>query len=112
MTAATYRTVKIPDAEATSEAHGLMSATDKAKLDAFGAASTYALKTDLTAVYKYKGSKATVSALPSSGNVQGDVWDVQENGMNYAWNGNAWDALGTIYTPDIITDAQIDAICV
>ena len=112
VTAATDRTVKIPDAEATQEAHGLMSATDKAKLDAFGAASTYALKTDLTAVYKYKGSKATVSALPSSGNVQGDVWDVQENGMNYAWNGSAWDALGTIYTPDIITDAQIDAICV
>ena len=112
VTAATDRTVKIPDAEATSEAHGLMSATDKAKLDAFGAASTYALKSDLTAVYKYKGSKATVSALPSSGNVKGDVWDVQENGMNYAWNGSAWDALGTIYTPDIITDAQIDAICV
>jgi len=98
--------------EANQSAAGLMSATDKAKLDAFGAASTYALKTDLTAVYKYKGSKATVSALPSSGNVQGDVWDVQENGMNYAWNGSAWDALGTIYTPDIITDAQIDAICV
>ena len=112
VTAATDRTVKIPDAEATQEAHGLMSSTDKAKLDAFGAASTYALKTDLTAVYKYKGSKATVSALPSSGNVQGDVWDVQENGMNYAWNGSAWDPLGTIYTPDIITDAQIDAICV
>ncbi len=112
VTAATNRTVKIPDTEATQSAAGLMSSTDKAKLDAFGAASTYALKTDLTAVYRYKGSKATVSALPSADNVQGDVWDVQETGMNYAWNGSAWDALGMIYTPDIITDAQVDAICV
>lgn len=97
------------DASATM---AMMTAAQKAKLDSFGAASTYALKSDLTAVYKYKGSKASVSALPSSGNTQGDVWDVSETGMNYAWNGSAWDALGTIYTPDIITDAAVDAICV
>ena len=97
------------DANATM---AMMTAAQKAKLDSFGAASTYALKSDLTAVYKYKGSKASVSALPSSGNTQGDVWDVSETGMNYAWNGSAWDALGTIYTPDIITDAAVDAICV
>ena len=107
-----YAVIPKWDTAGANTTAALMTATQKAKLDAFGAASTYALKSDLTAVYKYKGSKATVSALPSSGNTQGDVWDVSETGMNYAWNGSAWDALGTIYTPDIITDAAVDAICV
>lgn len=107
-----YAVIPKWDTAGANTTAALMTATQKAKLDAFGAASTYALKSDLTAVYKYKGSKSTVSALPSSGNTQGDVWDVSETGMNYAWNGSAWDALGTIYTPDIITDAAVDAICV
>lgn len=54
----------------------------------------YAKKTDITAVYKYKGSKTSVAELPTTGNTVGDVWDVAD-GMNYAWNGSAWDALGT-----------------
>lgn len=94
---------------ATSSANGLMAKADKAKLDAFGAASTYALKTDITGMYKYKGTKATVSALPTSGNAVGDVWDVQANGMNYAWNGTAWDALGELFSIESITNADIDA---
>lgn len=49
-------------------------------------------------VYQYKGSKATVAELPSSGNRTGDVYDVAATGMNYAWNGSAWDALGTSYS--------------
>ena len=56
--------------------------------------SLYALKTDVSAVYKYKGSVATYDKLPTTGNVVGDVYDVQSNGANYAWNGTAWDALG------------------
>lgn len=107
-----YAVIPKWDTAGANTTAALMTAAQKAKLDSFGAASTYALKSDLTAVYKYKGSKASVSALPSSGNTQGDVWDVSETGMNYAWNGSAWDALGTIYTPDIITDAAVDAICV
>lgn len=112
VTALTSRTVKIPDAAASSGAAGLMSAADKSKLDAFGAAADYALKTDLTGLYKYKGSKATVAALPSSGNTTGDVWDVQADGMNYAWNGSAWDALGATFTIDAVTNAELDTICV
>ena len=95
---------------ATQSANGLMSAADKKKLDAFGAASTYALKTDLAGLYKYKGSKATYSALPTSGNTTGDVWDVQSDGMNYAWNGSAWDQLGATFTIDAITNSEIDTI--
>lgn len=66
--------------------------------------NTFATKTELTnavsSVYKYKGIKATYSALPASGNTTGDVWNVTAAngnipaGTNYAWNGSAWDALG------------------
>lgn len=95
---------------ATSSSNGLMSSSDKAKLDAFGAASTYALKTDLSSVYKYKGSKATYSALPTSGNTAGDVWNVESDGMNYAWTGSAWDALGAAFSVENISNAEIDSI--
>jgi len=52
--------------------------------------------------YKYKGVVATVAALPNNyGAAQnGWVYDVTENGHNYAWNWNtdnntgAWDDLG------------------
>lgn len=94
----------------TTSANGLMTKDDKAKLDAFGAASTYALKSDITGLYKYKGSKATTSALPSSGNTVGDVWNVEAGGMNYVWTGSAWDALGEIFTIDAITNSEIDTI--
>lgn len=83
---------------------------EKNKLAAFGAASTYALKTDITNMYKYKGSVATVSALPSSGNTTGDVYNVEATGMNYAWNGTEWDALGEIFTITSISNSDIDTI--
>ena len=83
---------------------------EKNKLATFGAASTYALKTDITNMYKYKGSVATVSALPSSGNTTGDVYNVEATGMNYAWNGSAWDALGEIFTITSISNSDIDTI--
>lgn len=54
-----------------------------------------AISQAVSSAYKYKGSVATINDLPSSGNVVGDVYDVQSNGMNYAWNGTSWDALGT-----------------
>ena len=48
----------------------------------------------LASAYKYKGSVAAYANLPTTGNVTGDVWNVQTDGMNYAWTGSAWDALG------------------
>lgn len=53
-----------------------------------------AISTAITSAYKYKGSVATYQDLPASGNTTGDVWDVQTDGMNYAWTGTGWDALG------------------
>lgn len=52
------------------------------------------ISTAITAVYRYKGSVATYNDLPASGNTTGDVWDVQDTGINYAWNGTGWDPLG------------------
>lgn len=95
--------------DATQSAHGLMSTTDKKKLDAFGEASTYALKSDITAMYRYKGSVASYDKLPTSGQIIGDVYDVG-NGMNYAWNGEKWDGLGQVFTIDAIQNTEIDTI--
>ena len=95
---------------ATASSPGLMTAADYSKLAAFSAASDYAKKTDITGLYKYKGSKATYSALPTSGNEVGDVWNVEDTGMNYAWTGEDWDALGAMFEIASITNTEIDTI--
>lgn len=101
---------------ATSSANGLMSSTDKAKLDAFGNASSYALKSDISSMYKYKGSVATASALPSSGQEVGDVYNIVAAssyggaGMNVAWTGSDWDALGEVLSITSITNSEIDTV--
>lgn len=95
--------------DATQGTHGLMSTADKKKLDTFGEASTYALKSDITAMYRYKGSVASYDKLPTSDQTIGDVYDVG-NGMNYAWNGEKWDGLGQVFTIDAIQNTEIDTI--
>lgn len=73
-------------------------------------AGNYALKSDLTNVYKYKGSVAAVANLPASGNTAGDVYNVEDTDMNYAWNGTAWDPLGELFSIESITNAEIDTM--
>lgn len=72
-------------------------ATSATTLAGYGIADAYT-KTEVDAkvasVYKYKGSVANESALPKSGQAVGDVYDLQDTGMNVAWNGTAWDKLG------------------
>lgn len=78
-----------------------------------------AISSAITTVMDYKGTKATVDALPSTGNKQGDVWHVTATNGEYAWNGTAWEELGS--TIDLsgyqlsnelvsITNAEIDTI--
>ena len=68
------------------------------KLDISVASTTYATKEELnnkvSSVYKYKGSVATEEELPQEGNVIGDVYNVESDGSNYAWDGEKWDKLG------------------
>ena len=69
-----------------------------------------ALKSDLSHVYRFKGSVTNYASLPAENNMAGDVWNVEATGMNYAWTGNAWDALGETFEIQSITNAEIDSI--
>lgn len=52
------------------------------------------INSKLVSVYKYKGTVASVSNLPTTSTV-GYVYNVSDTGMNYAWDGTKWDALGS-----------------
>lgn len=53
----------------------------------------YAKKTDITSVFKVKGSKANYAELPTTENTAGDVWNLSDTGANYVWTGTEWDKL-------------------
>lgn len=72
-------------------------------------AADYAKKSELTNVYKYQGSVATFDKLPAT-STAGYIYNVEEDGMNYAWNGSGWDSLGASFSVSYITNAEIDAI--
>lgn len=62
----------------------------------------------IASVMRYKGTKDTVVNLPVTGNVVGDVWHVTANTGEYAWNGTAWEELGsTIDLSSYLTQATI-----
>ena len=63
-----------------------------------------ALKSDLSSVYRFKGSVTNYASLPA------EMWNVEATGMNYAWTGDAWDALGETFEIQSITNAEIDSI--
>ena len=69
-----------------------------------------ALKSDLTSLYRFKGTVSNYASLPTTGNVVGDVWNVSATGMNYAWTGEDWDALGQEFQIEAITNGEIDTI--
>lgn len=73
----------------------------------------------VTGALHYKGTKATVAQLPFTGNSTGDMWHVTETGGEYAWNGSAWEEMGSEidmsgYVEDndlgFATTAEIDAL--
>lgn len=82
---------------------GVLSATGGGTADSVDWANVQnkpdlALKSDLTSLYRYKG------------NVTGDVWNVEATGMNYAWTGEDWDALGQSFEIQAISNGEIDEI--
>lgn len=67
--------------------------------------TTYAKKSDISNIYKFKGTKTNYADLPTTDRVIGDVWNITnadaEHGIkagdNVAWNGTVWDNLsGTV----------------
>ena len=107
---------------ATQIKDGLMSSADKTKLDGLptndSLATTYAKKSDITNMYRYRGSVAAAANLPTTGLTAGDVYNIDAAssygpaGTNVAWTGTTWDALGGLLTIDAITNAELDEICV
>jgi hypothetical protein len=58
--------------------------------------SVYALKSDMSSALDWKGTKASVSELPESGNKTGDMWHVADKSAEYVWNGTSWEGVGSI----------------
>lgn len=89
------------DASAATSVNVVNSLESDSATDALAAAQGKALNTRLTAVenkitaiFTFKGSKATEEELPESENVAGDVWLVSEDSSEYVWTGSAWEKLG------------------
>lgn len=61
------------------------------------AASVYTkdqIDAKFSSVMNYKGTVMSVSGLPNSGNTLGDVYHVNADGSEWAWNGETWEELG------------------
>lgn len=69
----------------TISGYGITDAYTKTEVDA-----------KVSSVYKYKGSVANETALPTEGQVVGDVYNLEDTGMNVAWTGEGWDNLGSV----------------
>ena len=78
--------------------------------------SAYALKSDISSAYIYRGSVAAEGNLPTTGLTAGDVYNIVAAssygiaGTNVAWTGTAWDALGgTVDMSNYYTKTEADA---
>ena len=70
--------------KATSlEGYGITDAYTKTQIDGM-----------MTSVYVFQGSVPTKADLPKT-STKGFVYNVEEDNMNYAWDGKAWDPLGS-----------------
>lgn len=87
---ATSGDAQILNKPTTLAGYGITNAYTKAETDIM-----------MTAVYKYKGVVATSANLPSTGMVVGDVWNVTDTNINYAWDGSVWDPLGGVVGADV-----------
>ena len=70
------------DKATTLAGYGITDAYTKTEVDA-----------KVSSVYRFRGSVATYANLPTTGQVVGDVWNVEDTGANYAWSGSGWDKL-------------------
>ena len=86
------------DEATTLAGYGIIDAYTKTEIDG-----------KLTSAMHYKGSVATYSALPTSGQKVGDMYNVEDDGHNYAWNGTTWDKMsGTVDLSDYVTTSAMN----
>lgn len=108
---------------ATASDNGLMSSSDYAFLHNTGTGTlsgTYATKSELSSavsgLFKYKGSTATESGLPSNPAI-GDVWNIESvsayggPGTNVVYTENGWDSLGSLFYIESLQNTEIDDAC-
>lgn len=106
----------IPDTDLSSAVQASLGKADTAVQPgvlgdyATTAAMQTAINTAVASAYIYKGSVANYAALPASGQTTGWVYNVEDTGMNYAWNGSAWDALGMALNIETLQNSEIDTI--
>lgn len=75
------------------------------------AEANFAKKSDITKIYRPKGSVQSYDQLPQEGNEVGDVWNVIDTDMNYGWTEEGtWDPLGGITEIPVISNEAIDSI--
>lgn len=96
----------------TLEGYGITDAATKLELAEVAA--------EVKKLFKFCGTVATVADLDNiiAPNI-GDVYNVEEDGNDYAWNGEAWDSLGAVIDMSLywaknelveITNDEIDVI--
>ena len=93
----------------TLEGYGITNAATKEELQE--------LAEKIAKVVEYKGAVDTVADLDDIENPRiGDMWNVRENGHNYAWDGEAWDDLGgfidlsNYWSKDELVEITVDEI--
>lgn len=64
------------------------------------------INTKLESIFHYKGSVANIDSLPNDNEV-GDVYNIESDGHNVAWNGGSWDKLSETIdlTPYLTTES-------
>jgi hypothetical protein len=84
---ATINWNQVVDTPTTLEGYGIEDAATKEELAE--------LEAKIVGVFHYKGSVNTEADLDNIENPEvGDVYNILENGKNFAWDGEAWDDLG------------------
>ena len=70
----------------------------------------FALKSDISSVYKVKGSKANKTELDDIVDKEvGDVYNLTDTGVNYVWTGTEWDSLsGNVDLTGYYTKTEAD----
>ena len=96
-----YNFSEIGSTPTTINGYGITDAYTKTEID-----------NKVSAVLRYKGVKATVDALPSSGNVTGDVWHVTATSGEYAWDGTEWQELGTAISIPAATGSSTTGVTI
>ena len=67
----------------------------------------------VASAYKYKGTVADYASLSEKEDtaVEGDVWNTEDSGQNYAWTGSVWDSLGATFdASEFVKESELTSL--